>query len=274
MAPTLRVLTTVCNSPDYIRLQLRGFQRWLHVPFEFIVFNDAKSWPDQTNFGDAGMRGRIEETCRELGIRCIAVENGHHRYEQSASKRHTDTLRAVMEFVRREPGRYWMIDSDMFLVDDMGSEDVEAALAGAGSYVRQIRRTDQGGQEIEYCWPNLWWVDTALTNTEGLSWDLAPFCDTGGASAPWLTKHKEAVHWIKHLQSCTWTAKQLPPRLVWLRAFLEADTDRNRDGQFWCEIYDGNILHLRAGSNWNGEGAAVHTALLERCKQLMNMVRQ
>ena len=41
---------------------------------------------------------------------------------------------------------------------------------------------------------------------------------------------------------------------------------RNQGGRFWAELYEGAILHLRAGSNWNGEGRAVHAELLRRLR--------
>jgi len=114
--------------------------------------------------------------------------------------------------------------------------------------------------------PNLWWIDTRNVDITGLCWDLAPTCDTGGASTPWILSHAADIHWLpSHRSSGCWKADDLPTHLkntAGLRAFLEADP-RNQNGTFWAEIYADCLLHLRAGSNWNGEGAAIHQKVAE-----------
>ena len=251
------VLVCACNNPEYIRMQHVSLRKHLGVPFQMVVFNDAKAWPDSTNFGDTGMRERISATCRELGVECVEVANDHHRYIDSASHRHTDTLRIVMRYVAEKgAGRYWMLDSDMFLVGDFAIEGYFPL-----SLVRQVRG------EKEYAWPNLWMIDTRSVDVSQLSWDLAEGCDTGGASAPWLQKRRGQVRWISHLPSCQWGPEQMTDAAktvsnkAGFRTFLEGDV-RNREGRFWSELYEGTILHIRAGSNWNGEGRAVHESVV------------
>ena len=264
-AVPIRILTTVCNNPEYIELQLITLRRHVAVPFEFIVFNDAKAWADATNFGDAGVREAIAAICARLGVRCIPVANEAHRHVLSASQRHCDTLRVVMDFVRAEKGRYWMLDSDMFLVRDI---DADAYFTDGAAVVLQTRRDGVR----RYAWPNLWWIDVGAVDVSGLSWDLAPDCDTGGASAVWLAGLRSR-RWIQHLPSCTWDRAALSGLSGLsdlfcqdaLLAFLEGDV-RNQEGRFWAELYEGAILHLRAGSNWNGEGRAVHAELLRRLR--------
>jgi hypothetical protein len=262
-------LTTVCNNPEYIELQLIGLRRHLRVPFEFIVFNDGKDWADSTNFGDAAMRSKIEAICRRLGVRCIPIENGEHRHKVNPSYRHTDTLRVVMDYIRGAGtgggrGRYWMLDSDMFLVRDI---DVDSYFSEGAAVVLQTRESKR------YAWPNLWWIDVGVVDISRLCWDLAPHCDTGGASAAWLAGLKK-VRWISHLPSCTWDRAALAGiedglfDSRGLLEFLEGDV-RNQGGRFWAEIYEGSILHLRAGSNWNGEGAAVHLELVRKLKKYL-----
>ncbi len=264
----IRILTTVCGSPHFIRAQVAAFRRCLGVPWEFVVFNDAKDWPDATNFGDATMRQQVEETCRELGIRCIPVANQGHRHQPSASHRHCETLRHVMEFVRKEPALHWMIDSDMWPVAFMGPADVAAMFKGAGTFVKQSRQGPGG--EITYAWPNLWWLDTTRVDSSNLCWDLAPHCDTGGASFTWVSRH--AVQWLPpHLSSGRWGLKDLPKYLHANHALVEFLTQdpRNSEDGCWAELY-GPLFHVRAGSNWNGEGVAVHQQIAALTKSFFS----
>lgn len=251
---TMRVITPVCNSPEFIRIQVKALREHLGgTPFELIVFNDAKDFADVTNFGDTGMRERITQTCNSLSLRCFNVPNDHHRYQTSPSHRHANTLRFMLAFMREFPGEYLMLDSDMWPVGPVPLAAYRAAPAGA--WVLQTRGS------IHYVWPNLFFVDTRRVDIRGLNFDVTPGCDTGGGSAAWLSEHKEGVVWIPHLPSCTWNAKQWPESATWhkeaLLEFCEADA-RNREGGYWCEIYDSVFFHYRAASNWNGEGSETH----------------
>jgi glycosyltransferase involved in cell wall biosynthesis len=265
----IRILTTVCGAPHFIRAQVAAFRQCLGVPWEFVVFNDAKDWPDATNLGDATMRRQVEETCRELGVRCISVANQGHRGQPSASQRHCETLRVVMDFVRKEPARYWMIDSDMWPVAFMGPADIAQFFQGSGTFVRQSRSSPQG--EITYAWPNLWWMDTTRVDISNLCWDLVPYCDTGGASVTWVSRH--TVQWLPpHLSSGRWGLKDLPEHLKAhpaLLEFLMQDPRNNMDYQ-WAELYTNVLFHVRAGSNWNGEGLAVHQQIADLTKSFFS----
>ena len=42
---------------------------------------------------------------------------------------------------------------------------------------------------------------------------------------------------------------------------------RNKDGKFFCEIYDNVFLHYRAGGNWMGEGMDIHNLLTNMLKE-------
>jgi hypothetical protein len=254
----MKIVTAVVNNPIFIEIQYFTLKKYFKGDYEFIVFNDAKSWPDPSNFGDAEVRFNINQLCRRLGIQCIDVPNDHHRVVTSPSQRHCDALRTVMQYVHRAPGRYWMLDSDMFPVADIHPDRL--AKYFAGTFVKQRRIV--GGHEVVYAWPNLWWIDTSVTDCQDLSWDLAPGCDTGGASSSWFQKQEnEKVQWIPHLASGTWTLAQLPPSLkahTKLVQFLTQDPRNTKPEAteilLESEIYDECILHLRAGSNWREEG--------------------
>jgi glycosyltransferase involved in cell wall biosynthesis len=274
--PLTNIVTTACNSPEYIKAQYIALCRYVPPPWQFIVFNDAKAWPDITNFGDPTMPQQIEAVCRELRIPCISVPNQGHQQIASASHRHCDTLRFVMRFVEQHPGRYWMLDSDMWPVAPYTVEELADRFAGSGTFVRQSRSSPIDGKEIVYAWPNLWWLDTTRIPTLPC-WDLAPGCDTCGASANWIAAQPfGAVTWLPpHFSSCTWMISDLHHNNlqnqhylqdhVGVCGFVEADP-RNMAGKAWSELYDLRVFHVRTGSNWNGEGAAVHRKVTELVK--------
>ncbi len=263
------ILTTACNAPHFIRIQKTALERYMppQQPWRFVVFNDAKAWPDITNFGDPTMRQQIEDTCRELGIESVPVENRHHQHiTRSASHRHCDTLRCVMAWLaqQQQATRFWMLDSDMWPVApvDLGRYYGRGV---TGTFVRQER------QGIVYAWPNLWWLDTTWPeDVEGLCWDLATHCDTGGASAPWVAQRGTQVKWLApHKSSGAWNSQHIPPSLAGVstgadvKAFLDADPRNGTDGTYWAELYDDTFFHVRAGSNWCGEGAEIHRRIAE-----------
>jgi hypothetical protein len=255
--PKLRILTTVCNQPDFVRAQVKALKKWIRVEYEFVVFNDAKDWPDITNFGDCTMRRQIEDVCKELGIVCIPVQNIHHRHLHSASHRHCDTLRCVMEYVRNTGvGRYWMIDSDMWPIGPYSEELLNLRFQGTGTFVRQER------EGIVYAWPNLWWLSVRrVEDLDGLSWNLAPQCDTGGASAQWMARNN--VRWLDpHRGSCAWGPGDSLLQILDVQKFLDEDP-RNTNNKYWSEIYDDRLFHIRAGSNWNGEGSVIHSKIAD-----------
>jgi hypothetical protein len=150
----------------------------------------------------------------------------------------------------------------------LGPADIALYFQGAGTYVRQSRQSPAG--EITYAWPNLWCIDTTQVDSSDLCWDLAPHCDTGGASATWVSRHK--VQWLPaHLSSGRWGLKDLPKHLHANYALVEFLTQdpRNAKDTFWAELY-GPLFHVRAGSNWNGEGAAVHQQIAAMTKSFFS----
>ena len=48
----IKVLTAVVNNPVFIEIQYFTLKKYIKCDYEFIVFNDAKQFPDFTNGGD------------------------------------------------------------------------------------------------------------------------------------------------------------------------------------------------------------------------------
>jgi hypothetical protein len=263
----MKIITPATNNIDFIKLQHSSFKKYVKCPYEFIVFNDGKDFPDWTNYGDSTIRLRIEAICKELEIKCINVPNSHHRTEQRGGIRHIDTVTFMTKYMFDNPDVYFQIDSDMFFVDNFDFSRFEKYDCAV---IRQNRIN------IDYVWPNLFYFNIhRLQFKEHIDWDLAPGTDTGGKMAKWLQLYEincpENIYFIKHLPSCSWEETDAPKDLLTdkLIKFLKNDI-RNRSGKFWCELYDSNILHYRAGSNWNNEGKQIHDLTTQRLTEALS----
>ena len=53
----MKIITPVVNNPDFIELQYYTLKKYVKGDYEFIVFNDAKEFPDYTNYNDVTMGG-------------------------------------------------------------------------------------------------------------------------------------------------------------------------------------------------------------------------
>jgi hypothetical protein len=264
----MKVVTPVVNNPGFIKAQFYTLKRYMNVPYEFIVFNDAKQFADFTNFGDATIHSQIVEICGQLGIRCINIPNEHHREITHAGMRHIQSMNYITQFMFDNPDQYLHIDSDMFLVDTFDK----------GSFAKYdcvvFPQTLTG---INYIWPNLFYFDTTVLKFKNLvNWNMTPTTDTGVMMEAWLLNYKESypdkISCFSQLGSCRWDETQIPPNIrdSKLQSFLRNDI-RNTNGKFWCELYNTNILHYRAGSNWNGEGKETHSYMTEQLLEALGL---
>ena len=48
----MKIVTSVVNNPTFIEIQYYTLQKYFKGEYEFIVFNDAKDFPDFTNGND------------------------------------------------------------------------------------------------------------------------------------------------------------------------------------------------------------------------------
>ena len=83
----MKIITVVVNNIDFIEIQYYTLKKYFQGEYEFIVFNDAKDFPDYTNYNDITIKSNIENKCRELNIKCINIPNEHHKSIIDASVR-------------------------------------------------------------------------------------------------------------------------------------------------------------------------------------------
>lgn len=279
----IKVLTAVVNNPVFIEIQYFTLKKYMKCDYEFIVFNDAKKFPDFTNGGDVTIYQQIIDMCSKYGIQCINIPNDSHIQNKDAAIRCADSYNYILKYQLSYPNKYLCIDSDMFLITDFNGDDYL-------NYDCAIVLQSRNNFQINYMWNGLFYFDTTkMQNLNLLNWSCCPGCDVGGMMQTWLTMqtntfpntdeirhtnksfHKDGIYYIKHLWSMSWNATEIPANLVnntELINFFEEDS-RNKNGKYFCEIYDNKFLHYRAGGNWNGEGMHLHNYLSNRLRDIL-----
>ncbi len=289
----MKVITCVVNNPNFIEIQYKLLKKYLRGgDFEFIVFNDAKEFPDYTNDGDVTIRKQIQETCKNLGIKCINLENNyqqeHSKNSNIASTRTGIGMNIMLNYQKENPDKYLILDSDMFLIDYM---DVNKYDGYKCAFVLQSRENN-----YRYMWNGLVYMDMNLIKDDinDLDWGLTPFTDTGGKTRDWLERqfknediyvptgeelrykkdinyNSKSLYFIKHLWSMSWNESEIPENLKEqkeLISFMKNDI-RNKNNNFYCEIYDNIFLHYRNGGNWVGEGLNFHNNHSSNLKKIL-----
>jgi len=277
----MKVITAVVNNPIFIEIQYYTLKKYLKNDFEYIVFNDAKKFNDNTNFGDLTISDKIIEKCKELNIKCINVDNENHKYINDYSVRVSETMNVMLKYQIENPDIYLIIDSDMFLIDYL---DIEKYKNYNSAIVLQSR--EYNNKLLYYMWNGLLYVDiNKIKNKELIDWSLITgITDTGGCTYKWLINELEEneklplvedirykninyrlknIYLIKHLWSLSWDKDELPDNLKSnekLLNFLNNDP-RNKNNKYFCEIYDDVFLHYRCGGNWQYNGENLHKKL-------------
>jgi hypothetical protein len=147
-----------------------------------------------------------------------------------------------------------VLDSDMIPIAEFAPERY---FAEAPVWFFPQERSGPNGVVV-YPWPGIFLTDLAKADvSKFMNWDVAVIdgarADTGGGMHSWLEANSHHARPIPGLTSGKWKwardTSTIPLSLV---QFLTFDAKLNNDLQF-CELFMGNFLHLRAGSNWEPE---------------------
>ena len=270
----MKIVTAVVNNPTFIEIQYNTLKKFFKGEYEFIVFNDAKSFPDFTNGGNTTIKNSIEMLCNKLEITCINIPNEQHKTNSNAAIRCADSMTFILNYQKKNPDKYLLLDSDMFLIDYF---DINKYSQYDCAVVLQSRNNFK----VNYFWNGIYYFDmTKMKNLDLLNWTCCPGCDVGGMMQEWLQKqmkdkpipntdeirwknklfHTNNIYFIKHLWSCSWDITELPTNLIESSPIIEfiKNDPRNSNNKFFCEIYDNVFLHYRAGGNWMNEGMDLH----------------
>jgi len=270
----MKIVTAVVNNPTFIEIQYNTLKKFFKGEYEFIVFNDAKSFPDFTNGGNITIKNSIEILCNKLEITCINIPNEQHKTNSNASIRTADSMTFILNYQKKNPDKYLLLDSDMFLIDYF---DINKYSQYDCAIVLQSRNDFK----INYFWNGIYYFDmTKMKNLDLLNWSCCPGCDTGGMTQKWLQTqmkdkpipntdeirwknklfHTNNIYFIKHLWSGSWDITELPTNIIETSPIIDfiKNDPRNSNNKFFCEIYDNVFLHYRAGGNWLNEGMDLH----------------
>uniref|UniRef100_A0A6C0I5Y5 Nucleotide-diphospho-sugar transferase domain-containing protein n=1 Tax=viral metagenome TaxID=1070528 RepID=A0A6C0I5Y5_9ZZZZ len=270
----MKIITSVVNNPSYIIIQYYLLKKFFLDDFEYIVFNDAKDFPDYSNFQDETIKKEIENTCNILNIKCINIPNEHHRTELNSLVRTSDSMNYMLKYQLTNPDKYLIIDSDMFLIDYLNPEKYyqhDCAVV--------LKQTDN--KTYNYMWNGFVYFDMhKMKNLSFLNWDCRDGNNVGLRMNDWFhcwflenNKHHiiepsvirnvekdsvpvDNVLFIRYLHSQTWDEKDLPENLKHnqpLKEFVKTDIrykrNKNIHDKYICEIYDNKFLHLTSGGN-------------------------
>jgi hypothetical protein len=266
----LNIQTAVVNNPTFIELQYETLRFFTKGDYTFTVFNDAKDFPDYSNFGDDTMPTKIRRMCERLNIPCVDISKKHHRHITCASTRSADSMESLLLIQRQQKGRYLCLDSDMFPIV---SFDASIYSKYAVAIVPQTR-SNNTGKTIEYIWNGMYYFDTNQLDTSKMNWRCGRvediLTDTGGGMWEFLVDAKKTgthLYEIPHLWSGKWSFDSFPSHLDshWL-SFLTMD-ERNTNGMFFSELYDNVFFHYRAGGNWEKRNPTLYNANVDRLKE-------
>ena len=280
----MKVLTSVVNNPLFIEIQYHTLKKYLKCEYEFVVFNDAKPFPDFTNGGDITLANKIRGVCTILGIQCIDVPNQHHEHMDCPVVRCSEAMNFMQKYMLNQQDEYLILDSDMFPIADINLDQYRqydcAIVLQHRDYIHPL----------DYIWNGLFYFNThKMENLHEINWDKCYNADVGGMTFQWLKKkceqlpdtfdirnskpnqfNRDSIYFIKHFWSLTWNDSEMPPVFKGSRLdqFIR-DDPRNADGRYFCEIYDNTFLHYRAGGDWQRKGLGFHNELSEKLKAVL-----
>jgi hypothetical protein len=161
----MKIVTLVVNNPIFIEIQYYTLKKYMKEDYEFIVFNDAKNFPDYTNNNDIRIKRQIIETCNQLDIQCINIPNCNHQVKRDPNVRRASSLNFILEYQKENPSKYLFLDSHMFLIDDF---DINKYTQYDCAVVLQCKKDS----ETDNCWNGLYYFDTTkMKNLDLLSWN-------------------------------------------------------------------------------------------------------
>lgn len=246
----LHIQTSVVNNPSFIELQAHTLKYFVKGDYTFTVYNDAKSFPDYSNFNDTTLRRQISDICSKLNIPCIPINNDRHTFIHSYARRCADAMNHMLYNQLPTTDKYFVIDSDMFPIMPFETTRYDAYdMAFCPS-----NRTNNG-KSIDYIWNGYVYMNMAtISPKDKLDWrdeDIeGVWTDVGGGMYYYLKETQNKLYSVPFLSSTHWTALEWPLDIDtrWLN-YIRKD-NRNIGNKMFAELFDNTLFHFRAGGNW------------------------
>jgi len=248
----------------------------------YIVYIDAKDYPDSSNFNDATLRSKLVEECKNNAIEYYLVPEKYHymrdtvipncQVKSNGSPSARDVLVCHLAWnthvlQNSATRRIGFIQPDIYPYKEFTWQSITR---GVDFYYKPQRR-ENNGLCIDYAWNGLCFftMDGWSNELKELvdfqdGFQMGVYTDSGGG----LWKLLEALPESKKFgwtgqNSLQWSINDTIPLLpFWIMEHLRIDP-RNKvdtDGTVWyySEIQDERCFHLRAGCNWDNAGKEIH----------------
>lgn len=260
----LLIITHAYNRPDFITIQDQTFRAFVKDDYEFVVFNDASD--EETSLA-------IQNTCADLNISCIPIPQDIHKgpylprmpwesYDHPCVRASNVFQYSLNNLGFDHDGLVMIIDSDMFLVDDLN----------VAEYMQDydISALDQSRGPVHYLWSGLVFLNMqTLPNKKQLSFNCTTVeghaCDVGAETYYYIRNNPEAR--VKLIQGQAYVNDLINEDVSNLHPFMKLMIENDvPDSEFFMNY---KIFHYRSGSNWNYKSAEYH---LHKTQVLQDLV--
>ena len=266
----LQVLIAVAGSPSLLDAQLRAISRYFPSPTEVFVVDDSRARRHSSNDFQKQLSLQIKAVSQRGDAKYLRMPQHLHllRRKQfpntkrpisrSASVRTADSVQYGLGHLDQSRPII-MLDSDMLPISTF---DPMAYFQDAPVWYLPQARTVNGA-DVVYPWPGIFFKNDMHPDAIGsMNWDCdivdGVALDTGGAMHAWLRQSGSLAREIVGLHSGRWKWHEDAPDLPRsLHEFLDFDAETNGGTQF-SELFLGSFLHMRAGSNWNGQATSIY----------------
>lgn len=235
-----RVYAVHSNREDFIRWQAATFARWMKVPYELVVVNNADTQEQ---------RDKITKEAQLADLEVFYTKSNR----DLPGFKHADALKQLwLDAIKHKDKYVMVIDGDIFL---FGEFDIEKCLCGAPMAGCK--------QQREYLWhwltPIVMMFDMEkIPEPETIDWEggAAPNgtrMDVAGNLFYYLEKYPEVKEKVKDIGH-TWHLKQENNNLHVL-----PDEVLSKYKEHWnLEIFGRVFLHYCRSSNWDGQTQEHH----------------
>jgi hypothetical protein len=233
----VQIFTTVVNRPQFVDYQARLFKKYLREEYQFHVVDDSV---------EPHLTCRFEEVCAMAGA---SYHRHPNRYPAKDASAPSAATAAVIQWTfdeiikkRYADGVVMLLDSDMFLVDDL---DVSAYIRGS-----TIGGLWQKRGHVTYIWNGLMIFNMPEIMRKGGDLDFS--CGVVEGCATDTGGH---LYYFVHRDGVTVRATDPNMEPAYPRQFKGIDLhDFGLTNGYKIEAHcDAKFLHYRSASNWFGE---------------------
>lgn len=258
------IISVVYNKPEFISYQYECLKKFIEVPFEYYIFDNADDSVNEQKF---------KEVCSYLNIKYFKVPQNIHQIND-ASTRAGKSLDYSLRYVYNTIGYRGILmvnDSDMFLVKPynpisrLGDYHI-AGRSASGIYSGNNDPHTSTIERITYYTnqvlimnfekiPNFNRITFLPGNIGGIG------VDCGGLLHTYFKLNPDVTHFpLKDTHSNFYSKDNIEQCQEEMKEYFKSElaifdnnskTDTAKNKAF-SEIFDDAFIHLRAGSNWVG----------------------